>query len=50
MWGLSISHWIVLCGIGVLLFGRNIFTKFMTDVAGGIKNARKAFDELEHDR
>lgn len=45
MWGLSFSHWIIVCGCGVLLFGRNIFTKAMGDVAGGIKNARKALKE-----
>jgi sec-independent protein translocase protein TatA len=49
MWGMSIAHWVVVIGIVVILFGRNTISRLMTDIGGGIKNARQALRELEHD-
>lgn len=47
MYGLSISHWLIVLVVIILLFGRNVVSRLMADVAGGIKNARKAMTELE---
>lgn len=46
MWGLSIWHWIVVCGVVMLLFGRGMVSKTMADIGGGIRQLRNAGKEI----
>ena len=47
MWGMSLAHWAIVVAVVVLLFGRNVVSRLMADIGGGIKNARVAMRELE---
>jgi sec-independent protein translocase protein TatA len=49
MWGLSIGHWAIVVLVIILLFGRNMISNLMTDIGKGIRNARVAVRELEHE-
>ena len=46
---MSIGHWAIVVLVIVVLFGRNKISSLMTDLAGGVKNARKALTEIEKD-
>lgn len=49
MGAMSLGHWIIVVGIIALLFGRNMVSSLMKDIAGGIKNAKKAIEEIQKD-
>lgn len=42
---MSITHWIVVIAVMVVLFGRNRISGLMTDVAKGIKELRHIGDD-----
>lgn len=46
MWGLSVWHWAIVGGVVMLLFGRNMFSRTMTDLAGGLKELKKGMREI----
>ena len=47
MWGLSIAHWIIVVGIGTLLFGSSRIGPMMTDLGKTLKQIKKLPGELE---
>lgn len=49
MWGLSIAHWIIVIAVVVVLFGRGRISSLMSDLAGGLREARRAMRELTDD-
>lgn len=46
MHGMSITHWIVVIAIIVLLFGRGRISGLMADIGGGLRELKKAGREL----
>jgi TatA/E family protein of Tat protein translocase len=49
MWGLSVSHWILVVGVIVLLFGASRIPAMMEDMGKTIKEIRKIPSTLEED-
>lgn len=47
MGAMSIWHWIVVIGVVTLLFGRNVVSGLMGDIAKGIKDFRKGVSDAE---
>ena len=45
MGGLSLVHWIILGGVGILVLGGGRFSNMMGDVAKGIKSFKKGMAE-----
>lgn len=46
--GMSITHWIVVVAVVVVLFGRGKISELMKDVGGGIKNFKAGMKELDN--
>jgi TatA/E family protein of Tat protein translocase len=46
MWGLSIEHWVIVIAVVVVLFGKNQISSLMKDIGGGLREGRRAVQEL----